>query len=153
MICNHPKLRHIFPFPKGVQRMNQSCHLLLFSFYSLSPPRSTSWSPDAALREGVMQCCMRRWWSTSSEGQQARCQVERTARKEKRKKKRGIGTGKIVLSTKSIDNQLILLTGLFWALPDYFQSDLGAFIDKIADKKGRMFVVLPFLWSSDIYSQ
>ena len=41
-----------------------------------SPPlsHSTSWSPDAVLREGVMQCFMKRWWSTSSEGQQARRQ-------------------------------------------------------------------------------
>ena len=37
----------------------------------------------------------------------------------KKKEIRGIGTSKIVLSTISIDNQAILLIGLFWALPDF----------------------------------
>ena len=135
-----------------------------WNVYFLSLPRSTSWSPDAVLREGVMQCCMRRWRSTSSEGQQTRYQDGKNCPWKKEEEKWGFGTGITalstislhyqqitttvtgavqtlwntiknrlplkaryflfftemftkypVLSTISIDNQAILLTGLFWA--------------------------------------
>ena len=57
-----------------------------------------------------MPCCMGRGRSTSSEGQQARCQDGKNCPWKKEEEKRGFGTGKTVLSTTSLHYQQVTVT-------------------------------------------